>query len=204
MNQWCLLGGSDGKESVCSAREPGLIPGLGRSPGEGNGYALQYSCLEKSMDRGAWWATVHGVTTSGTRLNDWVSHKWQVLGWAWMMTAKPSMVQGQEAEYTGVGRSFRSGSSSPAPQGLSISNTQGAWKAPGLSSSLIWDSISFLGGKVHTSQHWALYCSCSSPPGPTGLWRTGKYPVVVSMVNPLYLQFLDLSDKRFIHTESEF
>ena len=53
--------GSDGKESACHAcRGPGLIPGLGRSPGEGNGYPLQYSCLENSMDRGAWWATVHG------------------------------------------------------------------------------------------------------------------------------------------------
>ena len=42
-------------------RDVGLIPGSGRSPGEGNGYPLQYSCLEKSMDRGAWWATVQGV-----------------------------------------------------------------------------------------------------------------------------------------------
>ena len=54
-------GGSDGKEPACNAGDPGLIPGLGRSPGEGNGYPLQYFCLENSMDRGAWWATVHGV-----------------------------------------------------------------------------------------------------------------------------------------------
>jgi len=47
-------GGSDGKESTCNAGDPGLIPG------EGNGYPLQYSCLENPMDRGAWWATVHG------------------------------------------------------------------------------------------------------------------------------------------------
>ena len=46
----------------------GLIPGLGRFPGEGNGNLLQYSCLENSMDRGAWWATVHGVTKSRIRL----------------------------------------------------------------------------------------------------------------------------------------
>ena len=45
---------------------PGSIPGLGRSPGEGNGYPLQYSCLENSMDRGAWWATVYGVAKSQT------------------------------------------------------------------------------------------------------------------------------------------
>ena len=54
-------GGSDGKESACNARNPGLMPGLGRSPGEGNGNPLQYPCLENPMDGGAWWATVHGV-----------------------------------------------------------------------------------------------------------------------------------------------
>ena len=59
-------GGSDGKESACNAGDPGLIPWLGRSPGEGNDNPLQYSCLENSMDRGAWRATVHGVTKSWT------------------------------------------------------------------------------------------------------------------------------------------
>ena len=59
-------GGSDGKESACSAGDLGLIPGSGRSPGEGNGNPLQYSCLENSMDGGAWWATVHGVQKSRT------------------------------------------------------------------------------------------------------------------------------------------
>ena len=58
---WGFPGGSDGKESVCSAGDLGSIPGLGRSLGEGNGYPLQYSCLDNPMDRGAWWATVHGV-----------------------------------------------------------------------------------------------------------------------------------------------
>ena len=52
--------GSAGKESACNAGDLGLIPGLGRFPGEGNGYPLQYFCLENSKDRGAWWATVHG------------------------------------------------------------------------------------------------------------------------------------------------
>ena len=59
-------GGSDDKESVCNVGDPGLIPGSGRSPGEGNGNALQYSCLENSMDRGAWRAVVHGVEKSWT------------------------------------------------------------------------------------------------------------------------------------------
>ena len=63
-------GGSDGEESACNAGDLGLIPGLGRSPGEGNGNPLQYSCLENPMDRGAWWATVHGVTKSWTRLSN--------------------------------------------------------------------------------------------------------------------------------------
>ena len=59
-------GGLVGKESSCNVGEPGSIPGLGRYPGEGNGNPLQYSCLENSMNKGAWWATVHGVTKSQT------------------------------------------------------------------------------------------------------------------------------------------
>ena len=54
--------------NVGDIRDSGLIPGLGRSPGAGNGNPLQYSCLENPMDRGAWWATVHGVAKSQTRL----------------------------------------------------------------------------------------------------------------------------------------
>ena len=58
-------GGSDGKESTCNAGDPGSIPGLGKSPGEGNGNPLQY-CLENSMDRGAWQAIVHEVANNQT------------------------------------------------------------------------------------------------------------------------------------------
>ena len=65
-----LLGGSEGKVSACNAGDPGSIPGLGRSRGEGNGNPLQYSCLENPMDGEAWWATVHGVSKSRTRLSD--------------------------------------------------------------------------------------------------------------------------------------
>ena len=61
-----LPGGSDDRESACNAGHLGSIPGLGRSPGGENDYPLHYSCLENSMDRGAWWATVHGVTKSQT------------------------------------------------------------------------------------------------------------------------------------------
>ena len=63
-------GGSDGKESACNARDLGLIPGLGRSPGEGNGYPLECSCLENSNGRGAWQVTVYGITKSPTRLSN--------------------------------------------------------------------------------------------------------------------------------------
>ena len=59
-----------GKKSAGNAGDLGSIPGLGRFPGEGNSYPLQYSCLENSMDRGAWWATVDGVVNSRTRQNN--------------------------------------------------------------------------------------------------------------------------------------
>ena len=63
-------GGSDGKASAYNVGDLGSVPGSGRSPGEGNGNPLQYSCLENPMDWGAWWATVHGVAKSWTQLND--------------------------------------------------------------------------------------------------------------------------------------
>ena len=66
-----FLGGSVGEEFTCNVGDKGdvgSIPGLGRSPGEGHGNSLQYSCLENSMDRGAWWATVYRVTKSQTWL----------------------------------------------------------------------------------------------------------------------------------------
>ena len=75
--RWCPVvgashspGDSDSKESACNAGDPGSISGLGRSLAEGNGSPLQCSCLENSMDRGAWWATAHGVTESWTQLSD--------------------------------------------------------------------------------------------------------------------------------------
>ena len=65
----CFPDGSGSKETACNAGDPSSIPGLGRSPGEENGTPLQYSCLENSMDRGAWWATVHGGAKSQTQLS---------------------------------------------------------------------------------------------------------------------------------------
>ena len=63
---WGFPGGLDGKASACKAGDPASTPGSERSPGEGNGNLLQYSYLENSMDRGAWLATVHGITGSDT------------------------------------------------------------------------------------------------------------------------------------------
>ena len=65
-----LPGDSEVKTSAWNAGDLGSIPGLGRSPGERNGNPLQYSCLENPVEGGAWWATVHGISKSQTRLND--------------------------------------------------------------------------------------------------------------------------------------
>ena len=75
----CFPGGADVKESACSIGDLGLIPGSGRSPGERNGNPLQYSCLGIPMDRGAWWATVHGVAKNQTRLSDQNTHHTELL-----------------------------------------------------------------------------------------------------------------------------
>ena len=66
-------GGSEGKAPAHHAGDPGSIPGSGSSPGEGNGNPLQYSCLENPMDGRTWWATVHGVAKSRTRLSELTS-----------------------------------------------------------------------------------------------------------------------------------
>ena len=72
MNILDFPGGSGSKQSACNAGDPGSILGSGRSPGEGHGYPLQYSCLE-SMNRGAWWAAVWGVAKSPIPLNETLS-----------------------------------------------------------------------------------------------------------------------------------
>ena len=74
-----FTGGSAGKESVCNAGDLGLIPGLGRPPGEGNGNPLQYSCLENPMDSGTWRATVHGVAKESDTTEDAHMAKYKIL-----------------------------------------------------------------------------------------------------------------------------
>ena len=80
MFQDCLPSGSDDKESACNAGDPGLIPGSGRSTREGNDNPLQYSCLDNPMDRGAWQATVHGVSRVGHNLVNKPPHPLQAGG----------------------------------------------------------------------------------------------------------------------------
>ena len=72
-------GGASGKNPSASAGDVGATPGSGRSPGEGNGSPLQYSCLENHMDRGAWWATVHRVTQGQTQLKQLGMHTHDIL-----------------------------------------------------------------------------------------------------------------------------
>ena len=79
-------GDSDGKEYACNAGDLGSIPGSGRSPGEGNGTPLQYSCLENPMDGGAWRATVHGVAKSRTRLSDFTFTFTESMRWLDVIT----------------------------------------------------------------------------------------------------------------------
>ena len=94
-----LPGGSVGKEAACSVGELGLIPGLGISPGEGNGNPLQYHCLENLMDRGAWWATVHEVAKSWTQLSKF--HCQYAFSWASLgLSGKESSCQYRKIPWT--------------------------------------------------------------------------------------------------------
>ena len=81
-------GGSDSKESASSVKDPDSIPGLGWSPGKGNGNWLQYSCLENPMDGGAWQVTVHGVAESWTWLSDFTCCLY-----FWFLSAFPSLFE---------------------------------------------------------------------------------------------------------------
>ena len=106
-----LPGGSEVKASACNAGDLGLIPGLGRSPGEGNGNPLQYSCLENPMDRGAWWATVHGVAKSRTQLSDFTS------GWAEACRLQPTaQKRGREDLPHARGQGRQLGGATPHPR----------------------------------------------------------------------------------------
>ena len=93
-----FLGGSEGKASACNEGDTSSVPRLGRSPGEGNGNPLQYSCLENSMYGGAWWATVHGVTKSWTRLSNFTCS----LGIGWKLTFSSSVTTAEFSKFAGT------------------------------------------------------------------------------------------------------
>ena len=97
-------GGSDSKASAWSAGDPGSTPGLGRSPGEGNGNPLQYSCLENSMDWGAWKATVHGVAKSWTRLSNITGHRYTSIGASLIVQLVKNLPVMQETPVRFLGR----------------------------------------------------------------------------------------------------
>ena len=86
-------GGSEVKASACNAGDLDSIPRSGRSPGEGNGNSLQYSCLENPMDRGAWWATVHGVAKRWTRLSDFTNAPCTVTSLTRFVSARVNKLQ---------------------------------------------------------------------------------------------------------------
>ena len=112
-------GGSDGKESTCRAGDLGSIPGLGRFPGKENSYWLQYSCLENSMDRGAWQATVHGVA------HDWATFTFHTI----TPNTVPELRKTGESIFTScsfLGKSNYQGVRDELPKGrrIKISNTK--------------------------------------------------------------------------------
>ena len=127
-------GGSDVKESACNAGDPGLIPGLGRSPGEENGCPLQYSCLENPMDRGAWRATVHGVAKSQTQLIDWAFGEWSEVYMNLLLFS--CSVRSDSLWPHGLQHS-RLPCPSPSPRACSNSCPLSQWCHPTISSSVV-------------------------------------------------------------------
>ena len=109
-------GGSDGKASVYNAGDPGSSPGLGRSPGEGNSNPLQYYCLEKPMERGAWKAAVYGVAKSWTRLSDFTSLQW--------VKSPPAIQETQETLVPFLGQE------NPLDDGMATHSSILAWRIP--------------------------------------------------------------------------
>ena len=126
-----LPGGSEVKASACNVGDLGLTPGSGRSPGEGNGNPLQYSCLENPMDGGAWWATVHGVAKSRTRLSDFT---FTFIGFPDSLVVKnpPASAEdvGDASSILGSGRSPGEGNGNPLQYScLENPMDRGAWRA---------------------------------------------------------------------------
>ena len=138
-------GGSDGKESACNVGDPGSIPGWARSPGEGNGNPLQYSCLENPMDRGAWRATVHRVAESDTT--------------EWLRTALHGIIT--------WGILCRGPS---PPHQLSLNLVSGAWTGKE-----VLNTVSNVGGKLcvcgRSPYQWKMPWTPAGSPTIQQIWR---------------------------------
>ena len=119
------------KESACNAGDPHSVPGLGRSPGEANGYPLQYSCLENPIDGGAWWAAVYGVAQSRTQLKQ-LSSSSSIVHRAYpvaQMVKESACNAGDPGSIPGSGRSPEGNCNPLQYSCLENSMDRGAWKA---------------------------------------------------------------------------
>ena len=132
-----FISGSDGKEYAYNAGGLGLSPGLGRSPGEGNGYPLQFSRLENSMDKGAWQVIVHGVTKSQTQLSQFHTHTTN-LYWGFILSPFLVFVLLMEPHFLLMGEACdQSVYCSLLAMGLSLRKALGLIKA----SEMLWYSL---------------------------------------------------------------
>jgi len=150
---WGFPGGSEVKASAYNAGDPYSIPGLGRSPGEGNGNPLQYSCLDNPMDRGAWWAIVRGVAKSQT----WLSNQAQNRSISYNgSVVKNTPANAEDAgSIPGSGRSPGEGNGNPLQYScLENSMDRGDWWATvcRLAKSRTW-----LSNWTHTQHKWSYY-----------------------------------------------
>ena len=102
--RWYSLFDTDGKESACSAGDLGMIPGSGRSPGEGNGYPLQYSCLENSMDRGAWWLNFTNFQRNTNQNQNEISSHTCLLSIKQKITSVGKVLEKRKPWYTADGK----------------------------------------------------------------------------------------------------
>ena len=135
---------SDGEESACNAGHLGSIPGLESSPGEGNGYPLQYSCLENPMDRETWWATVHEVAKSWIWLSVYYCHFSRncfiyIYGFSGSSVAKESACNaGDPSSIPGSGRSTGEGIGSPLQYSWASLVAQLVKNLPAMQETWVW------------------------------------------------------------------
>ena len=117
-------GGSVVKNQPANAGKVGPIPGSERSPGKQNGNLLQYSCLENSMDRGSWWAIVHGVAKNWTQLSDWTELNWIPYRATWVAQWIKNLPAIQETQVWSLGQE------DPLEEGMAPHSSILAWRSP--------------------------------------------------------------------------